>query len=374
MSKAIITEQHLHDIADAIIAKGGATAPMTPAQMPAAIASIPSGGGDNWPPSDWPDYKQILASHQKDGYPYSQIMVFRSSGPSEEVYIRGGDHYLLSDGSEFDSDGVRDGVLHVWGSTGDIHTDSDGDLRWVISYNSISDVFFNSYGERHYGKNHVLQDLVHYAPPGSFTKLYAQNSFYFIYAIEGGIFYSTGFYFFNCGYFLKSFAVESIHENSSALTTNALSNLTARRPLIKDHSSTRLFLQRVFDEVKTAADSFNSCYSLQRVPDVLDLSSCTSTASMFYNCISLTELPTHVTAIRGLSFSNSSGVSRDSVATFDGNGNVVGGFVGNLNVKPSDAGTQTMAFNSSIKALFTADEWTAVKTCLTDKGWAVTPA
>ena len=45
MSKAIITEQHLHDIADAIIAKGGATAPMTPAQMPEAIASIPSGGG-----------------------------------------------------------------------------------------------------------------------------------------------------------------------------------------------------------------------------------------------------------------------------------------------------------------------------------------
>lgn len=43
MSKAIITEQHLHDIADAIIAKGGATAPMTPAQMPAAIQAIPSG-------------------------------------------------------------------------------------------------------------------------------------------------------------------------------------------------------------------------------------------------------------------------------------------------------------------------------------------
>lgn len=43
MSKAIITEQHLHDIADAIIAKGGATAPMTPAQMPSKIAAIPTG-------------------------------------------------------------------------------------------------------------------------------------------------------------------------------------------------------------------------------------------------------------------------------------------------------------------------------------------
>ena len=45
MSKALITESHLTDIANAIIAKGGATAPMTPAQMPAAIQAIPSGGG-----------------------------------------------------------------------------------------------------------------------------------------------------------------------------------------------------------------------------------------------------------------------------------------------------------------------------------------
>lgn len=43
MSKAIITEQLLHDIADAIIAKGGATAPMTPEQMRDAILAIPSG-------------------------------------------------------------------------------------------------------------------------------------------------------------------------------------------------------------------------------------------------------------------------------------------------------------------------------------------
>lgn len=54
MSKAIITEQHLHDIADAIIAKGGATGPMTPAQMAAAIQAIPSGGGE---------YKDIIAAY-----------------------------------------------------------------------------------------------------------------------------------------------------------------------------------------------------------------------------------------------------------------------------------------------------------------------
>lgn len=43
--KAVVTQTTLDAIGQAIIAKGGATAPMTPAQMPAAIAAIPSGGG-----------------------------------------------------------------------------------------------------------------------------------------------------------------------------------------------------------------------------------------------------------------------------------------------------------------------------------------
>ena len=48
MSKAVITESILDDIADAIIAKGGASAALTPLQMPAAIASIPAGGSSPW--------------------------------------------------------------------------------------------------------------------------------------------------------------------------------------------------------------------------------------------------------------------------------------------------------------------------------------
>lgn len=46
MSKAIITESHLTDIANAIIAKGGADAPLKPSEMAAAIAAIPSGGNE----------------------------------------------------------------------------------------------------------------------------------------------------------------------------------------------------------------------------------------------------------------------------------------------------------------------------------------
>lgn len=42
---ALITQSSLSDIADAIRAKTGGSAAMTPAQMPSEIASIPSGGG-----------------------------------------------------------------------------------------------------------------------------------------------------------------------------------------------------------------------------------------------------------------------------------------------------------------------------------------
>lgn len=49
MSKALITESTLTAIADAIRAKGGTSAALTPAQMSAAITAIPSGGGGDEP-------------------------------------------------------------------------------------------------------------------------------------------------------------------------------------------------------------------------------------------------------------------------------------------------------------------------------------
>lgn len=43
MSRAVITESILTDIADAIIAKGGASSALMPTQMAAAVAAIPTG-------------------------------------------------------------------------------------------------------------------------------------------------------------------------------------------------------------------------------------------------------------------------------------------------------------------------------------------
>lgn len=45
MSKVMISESHMSDIANAIRAKGGGTSPLTPAQMASAIAAISTGGG-----------------------------------------------------------------------------------------------------------------------------------------------------------------------------------------------------------------------------------------------------------------------------------------------------------------------------------------
>lgn len=50
MSKALITEQHLTNIADAIISKGGASAPLKPSEMAAAIRAIPTG---DWIKRPW---------------------------------------------------------------------------------------------------------------------------------------------------------------------------------------------------------------------------------------------------------------------------------------------------------------------------------
>ena len=55
--KAVVTQSTLDAIGQAIIDKGGATEPMTPAQMPAAIASIPT--GDIW----WTGWKNDGNTH-----------------------------------------------------------------------------------------------------------------------------------------------------------------------------------------------------------------------------------------------------------------------------------------------------------------------
>ena len=124
----------------------------------------------------------------------------------------------------------------------------------------------------------------------------------------------------------------------------------------------------VMSACTNCTNMFNGCYSLSAVPDALDLSACTNCTNMFANCYSLTAVPTHITANGEnnlqISFASSNFVSKASVEAM----------AENLNDLTGSAKPPTVTFSSATKALFTTDEWTALKTKFTDKGWNVSPA
>lgn len=114
---------------------------------------------------------------------------------------------------------------------------------------------------------------------------------------------------------------------------------------------------------------FQQCISLQSLPVELNLSASTNTLYMFRECISLRSLPTHLTAHRSIDFKWSTKVAKESVATFDANGVVNGGMIGNLNT--CNTSSQTITLSNATKALFTTNEITAIGICLTNKNWGL---
>jgi hypothetical protein len=127
---------------------------------------------------------------------------------------------------------------------------------------------------------------------------------------------------------------------------------------------------------KKMSSMFDNCLSLTRVPDTLDLSSCTNMSDMFYNCLSLTRLPQMIIAtasgaLVAPSFEYSTRVNadyKDTVATFDGGGVVNGGMVYNLATVTK---ARALTLNSIIKKLFTGAEQTAIANNLTGKNWSL---
>lgn len=117
---------------------------------------------------------------------------------------------------------------------------------------------------------------------------------------------------------------------------------------------------------------FNNCLNIKNLPDVINIAASTNNGAMFDQCASLEHLPTHLTANASISFISSGQVSKDSVATFDSDGNISGGMVYNLNT--CSASGQTISFSSNTKNKFTSDEWTKVKAMLSSKNWECSPA
>lgn len=117
-SKSVVNTSTLNAIGQAIIDKGGATEPMTPAQMAFAIASIPSG---RWvPPSGWPDIRKI----DKHGYDYMVAYLFKVDDAYPTFEMSGGLKYVTSDGY------YGDGGSHTWDDTKDIVVGNER-FRWA---------------------------------------------------------------------------------------------------------------------------------------------------------------------------------------------------------------------------------------------------
>lgn len=86
--KAVVTQATLDAIGQAIIAKGGASAPMTPAQMPGAIQAIPTTDpyyNEHWNPEPWmPNLRKILAEDTETRWTYKYaVLLVNKSGISE---------------------------------------------------------------------------------------------------------------------------------------------------------------------------------------------------------------------------------------------------------------------------------------------------
>ena len=129
--KAVVTQTTLDAIGQAIIDKGGATEAMTPAQMPAAIQSIPSVASDDAPPGGWIDDGN---THSWFSYPNTwtgikQVLdIAHSSIPAYSAKIYWGD------GSSDTITNSRIKIVHTYETGGDYRIDIISDDMTILHH------------------------------------------------------------------------------------------------------------------------------------------------------------------------------------------------------------------------------------------------
>lgn len=123
--KAVVTQTTLDLIGQAIIAKGGATAPMTPAQMKDAILAIPSG--------EEPDIAKTL--EEDTDTRESKAIILLTNAPESSAFS-GASAYRFSDAP----DEIVTSGSHVWNRQRDIN----GKFRWVMLYGATISFVFNT--------------------------------------------------------------------------------------------------------------------------------------------------------------------------------------------------------------------------------------
>ena len=395
--KAVVTQTTLDAIGQAIIDKGGATAPMTPAQMPAAIQSIPSGGDDiHWhKPANWPDIRAIMNEKMAEypQYPYADIMLLDANENKPMVGFLGGQAYLTSDGV-FATSGN-----HYWDMSKDIDIGGGEKVRWIITFGTVA--------ER---TRFLMADYPSIA-----------SEILWIVGSEGRYMmnlYAYRLYKIQCldldvkiqNLFSISDAISLVEIKSSI---EILSSLTNARGVFNGCRSLRSVPEMDLSSVTDCAEMFSRCSSLQTIPD-FDLSACTNCSSMFNGCnckgtrpklvaplntadvnfIFSTFLPREIVltgivlgGTRNFAQYNTEQVfpvkvqvgssfnmtqlfpesTKQNFAKFDENGNLVGGIAFNMN----QVSGATAQFNNTIKTYFTATERAAIEAAFNAKGWTL---
>ena len=125
---------------------------------------------------------------------------------------------------------------------------------------------------------------------------------------------------------------------------------------------------------------FNGCTNATRLPDTLDFQSVTAANNMrniFTNMSRLSAYPTHLYGPNksfsySIAFSQSTAISDfDSFAKFDGNGNITGGLVYNINDVTNASYTRTLTIPTQTKNHFSTARRTTIANAFTSKGWTL---
>lgn len=397
-------------IKSAIEAKSPTVAPTSVlSSFPAAIASIPTGGGGWVKPADWPDIKALLDADTED-YPYKIYLLYdKSTNPTSGANLNNivwnGVKAVTSDGATYsplpsaphtwtDSATSRYGWIAFYSQTGfwrlapgQPYNSPGANLLWVCG-NHVPNYCTFTYAT--YLQHVDFPEKIKWTGQGtgSFGNCFNGN----FHLSEFPPFDTTGVTGCASAFYYCSRLVE-ITEDLHLSGCQSLRNMFVGCPNLR-----RIAGAMETTGCKDFRQCFNNCHTLESLPSAIDLSSATDVIGMFTGCFclrnlpdvinlaslgsaqnpgtadlrALQALPTHLTANWSISFASSLMVSRDSLAVFGDANNpltITGGMVYNLNTCPN--ASQTITLHANVKTNFTADEQAAIETAMSNKNWTL---
>ena len=378
--KALVTQSTLDAIGHAIISKGGASAPMTPAQMAESIAKIPSG----WqPPSEWPDLRSIFR-HSKGPFAYGAAFLFDSRG-FDTISLSGAEKYITSDGATY----TTGTATHSWDHSKDI----DGKLVWVLFLFSSDTVKLSS------TMVHYLNTLWVYAPGVTIkSSASSSNGIYKnasrLVSFEAKKCLNTGnnsYGDFGNTYALENFDVDEVQLCSgncySCFINTGISVIRSKVYSLNGNGKVSMIFGGYNTLIKVSYVDFGSVETLdiwygaavKFFPETMIIMKLLNGGKVDAR-LSAFAVPRCLNINKSFSFENTTYLEeyKDRFACFDIAGNLVGGMAYNMNEVDSSLGL-TATISATIKGFFTApndpadgnSEQEKIEAAFNAKGWTL---